>query len=163
MTNSITIIRNAAAQEATEISNLAIRSKAYWGYTKEFMEACRQELTVTSDEIDSPSLHYVVAECGKKIVGFYEIAHIADSEYELEALFVEPKHIGMGIGRTLMSHAKNTVKERGGRTLVIQGDPNAEKFYRAAGGELTGKRESYSIPGRFLPVFTIGLTREDIA
>ncbi len=61
-----------------------------------------------------------------------------------------------------MSHAKNTVKERGGRTLIIQGDPNAEQFYRAAGCNLTGKRESYSIPGRFLPVFTIDLTREEV-
>ena len=163
MTNSTTIIRAAAAHEAAEISSLAIRSKAYWGYTKEFMETCREELTVTSDEIDSPSLHYVVAECGAKIVGFYGIEHLADSEYELEALFVEPEHIGTGIGRSLMNHAKKTAKEMGGRTLVIQGDPNAEKFYRAAGGELISKRESYSIPGRFLPVFAIDLTSKDVA
>jgi len=160
--SKLTTIRNAEGHEAAKLSSLAIRSKAYWGYTREFMEACREELTVTSDEINSANFQYVVAEYGTKIVGFYAIEHLASSEYELEALFVEPDYIGAGIGRALMNHAKKTVKEMGGRTLLIQGDPNAEKFYRASGGELVGERESASIPGRSLPVFKIELASENV-
>ena len=49
----------------------------------------------------------------------------------------------------------------GGSTLTIQGDPNAEKFYLAAGARHSGTRESASIPGRFLPTFSISLVKED--
>ena len=52
-------IRSARVQEAKEISALAMRSKAYWGYSKEFMEACREELTVTPEHINSDHLHYL--------------------------------------------------------------------------------------------------------
>jgi hypothetical protein len=45
----------------------------------------------------------------------------------------------------------------GATKLIIQGDPNAERFYIAAGGVRTGTRESASIPGRFLPTFAIDL------
>ena len=41
--------------------------------------------------------------------------------------------------------------------MVIQGDPNAEGFYRAAGGRLAGTMESLSIPGRLLPLFHVEL------
>jgi len=126
------------------------------------MEACREELTVTSDEINSANFQYVVAEYGTKIVGFYAIEHLANSEYELEALFVEPDYIGAGIGRALMNHAKKTAKEMGGRTMLIQGDPNAENFYRASGAALVGERESASIPGRSLPVFKIELVSGNV-
>ena len=32
--------------EADRLSDLAFRSKAHWGYSPEFMEACREELRV---------------------------------------------------------------------------------------------------------------------
>jgi GNAT superfamily N-acetyltransferase len=82
---------------------------------------------------------------------------LSASELELEALFVEPGRIGQGIGRALIEHAKFTAAQVGASSLLIQGDPHAERFYRAAGGRLVGRRESASIPGRFLPVFVIPL------
>ena len=156
MTNLINI-RSAQAQEAEKISALAMRSKAYWGYTQEFMEACREELTVTPEKINSDDLHYVIAENESTLIGYYAVEKTAKYEYELEALFVEPEHIGTGIGKALINHAKKKIREMGGKTLIIQSDPNAEKFYRAAGGKLIGKRSSVSISGRILPVFAIEL------
>jgi len=162
MTNSPNI-RSATAKEAGEISELAMRSKECWGYSKEFMEACREELTVTQAKINSSDLHYVVAESGSKLLGYYAIEKCAGYKYELEALFVEPDHFGKGIGKALMNHAKNAAKELGAKTLIIQGDPNAEKFYRAVGGKLIGERESASISGRSLPLFAIELVSDDVA
>ena len=78
----------------------------------------------------------------------------------MEALFVDPDHIGSGFGRQLMTHAKNQALALGGNSLSIGADPNAEKFYRAAGGVVTGKHESQSIPGRYLPTLKIDLTKE---
>ena len=150
-------IRAANINEAEALTGLAIRSKAYWGYPQSFMEACRNELTVTVQALTSADFHYLVAEKDSRLLGYYAIEKLADREFELEALFVEPDFIGKGIGRALMDHAKKLVKKLGGGSLTIQGDPNTEKFYLAAGGNPAGSRESSSIPGRSLPLFTINL------
>ena len=151
------IIRKADPREAELISELAIRSKAYWGYPDEFMQACREELTVTAEDLANDDLHFFVADQDSKLLGYHAIEKCADTEYELYGMFVEPDHIGTGVGKALMEHAKTEVEALGGKTLVIQGDPNAEKFYRAAGGKPAGMRESESIPGRYLPLFIIEL------
>ena len=162
MSNSLTI-RTAKIYEAEEISELAMRSKAYWGYSESFMEACRKELTVTAQAMNSADVHYLVAEKNSELLGYYAGEKLSDHKFELAALFVEPTFIGQGIGRGLMDHAKKLVKKLGGKTLTIQGDPNAERFYRAAGGKPSGMRESASVSGRSLPLFTIDLMSDDAA
>ena len=162
MTDALTI-RDAKPREAMELSALAMRSKSYWGYSKEFMEACRAELTVSPEDIGSDDFRYVVAEHELKLLGYYALEKCSEQEYELEALFVEPSSIGTGIGKSLIAHAKTMVIASGGKTLTIQGDPNAESFYRAVGGRKVGMRESASIPGRNLPLFVIELENENVA
>jgi N-acetylglutamate synthase-like GNAT family acetyltransferase len=120
------------------------------------MLACQEELQVTEEKINK--LHYWIAENQNKIVGFYALDPISNSDYELEALFVDPTYIGKGFGKALIIHAKIFAASLGAERLIIQGDPNAEKFYLAAGGELTGELESGSIPGRVLPTYCISLT-----
>lgn len=154
MPNSL-VHREALPHEARQLSDLALRSKAYWGYSQEFMDSCRAELTVDSTRIGSDGYHCVVAVERDVIVGFYALEHLFDDEYELVALFVEPARIGTGIGRSLIQHAIETVSQRGAARLIIQGDPNATGFYLAAGGREIGNRESDSIPGRYLPLFEI--------
>ncbi len=147
-------LREAKINEGPLLSDLAFRSKAYWGYSAEFMEACREELTYTDIDIENWSV--IVVE-NQRVEGFYALVPLSDTEVELEALFVEPDAIGQGYGRALISHAKTTAKAMGAKTMIIQGDPNATPFYQAIGGKLTGERESASIPGRFLPTFELDL------
>ncbi|MCB9101669.1 MAG: GNAT family N-acetyltransferase [Anaerolineales bacterium] len=149
-------IRRAEAHEAQRLSEVAFLSKAYWGYSPEFMAACRRELTFTPAELRDNL--FFVGEVDGKVVGFYGLTPHAPSDIELEALFVEPAYIGQGYGRALMDHAKSTAKSLGAAALIIQGDPHAAPFYRAAGGQQTGQKESGSIPGRYLPMFVIQLT-----
>ena len=108
--NDLLTIRNARPTEADAISELAFRSKAYWGYSREFMDACRDELTVTQQLINSDQLDYVIAEHKARLVGFYAIKQCSHHEYELEALFVDPEFIGKGIGKILMIQAKKNLK-----------------------------------------------------
>ncbi|CAH8245865.1 hypothetical protein WJ0W_003100 [Paenibacillus melissococcoides] len=49
------LIRKAKPDEAGYLSGLAFRSKAYWGYSHDFMEACRDSLTVSPERIARPS------------------------------------------------------------------------------------------------------------
>jgi GNAT superfamily N-acetyltransferase len=148
-------IRDAAPDEAAYLSALALRSKAYWGYSREFIQSCKTELTYRPSQIADERYHFVVAQLDAAAVGFYALEAISPRQFELEALFVDPQHIGAGVGRQLMQHALDSVAAKSGESLLIQGDPNAEKFYLAAGAKLIGTRESGSISGRHLPLFEI--------
>jgi len=152
-------IVEAKPSDATQLSKLAIRSKAIWGYDASFMQACEKELSYSAEKILAPNYHFYVAKKQNDVLGFYALQALSETQAELEALFVEPEWIGKGIGRTLIQHAIGFAKNQGCNSLIIQGDPHAEKFYRAAGGKNIGERESDSIPGRYLPVFEIFLNK----
>ncbi|MEM7359924.1 MAG: GNAT family N-acetyltransferase [Pseudomonadota bacterium] len=137
------------------LTKLALDSKAVWGYSPEFMAACRAELTVDETKLSDTRFQYWVSEDKQEILGFYALEKQSDTTFELEALFVTPGSIGKGVGRALLEHAKAQAASEGATTLTIQGDPNAEKFYRAAGAQRVGELESASIPGRFLPLFEL--------
>lgn len=153
-------IREAARHESDLLSDLAFRSKAHWGYSDEFMAACRDELTVDAARAENDDYRCFVATEGGFILGFYLLVPCAGRGAELEALFVEPAHIGKGVGRALIAHALRQARMLGADKLLIQGDPNATGFYLAAGARHMGERESVSIPGRFLPLFEIALPAE---
>jgi GNAT superfamily N-acetyltransferase len=156
--SSFPIIRPALPGEAQLISDLALRSKGHWSYDIAFLAACREELTYSAELIAKGSMQFFVLELNRKIVGFYALDARQETQIELEALFVEPTYIGRGYGRLLIEHAKQRATATGATEMIIQGDPYAAAFYRAAGGVLTGERESDSIPGRYLPTFSVPLT-----
>jgi N-acetylglutamate synthase-like GNAT family acetyltransferase len=151
-------LRQAVPNDAIVLSALALRSKSYWGYSDDFIRSCEAELTVQSSDITDDRTAYVVAEYNAEIVGFFALEKTSDAQFELTALFVEPEHISNGVGRMLLQHAIQDVDLKGGKTLLIQGDPNAEAFYLAAGAQHVGTRESGSIPGRLLPLFEIEIS-----
>ncbi len=148
-------IREALRQEAKLLSRLALRSKGHWGYSQDFLDACRSELTVDASRLGTDDYQCVVALDGESIIGFYILERLSAGAYELQALFVEPEHIGSGVGRSLIQHAVRRLSEHGAERLTIQGDPHATEFYVAAGARQVGTRESGSIPGRELPLFEI--------
>jgi len=137
------------------MSALALRSKAHWGYSEEFLDACKAELTVDPDRFGANEYEHFVYCDNKSILGFYALEKLSADAYELEALFVDPAHIGTGVGRALMQHAIVTATKRGAARLIIQGDPNASRFYVGAGARQIGYKESDSIPGRYLPLYEI--------
>jgi N-acetylglutamate synthase-like GNAT family acetyltransferase len=150
-------IRPARVDEARLLSDLALRSKAHWGYSQEFIERCRAELTYSAEQILAEHMRFFVLERAQRVVGFYALKRLSRIEIELEAMFVDPAFIGSGFGRRLMEHAKSVAASMGATQLTIQSDPYAERFYTAAGGVVTGTRESASIPGRYLPTPAIDL------
>jgi len=149
--------RPATGGDAEQLSTLAFRSKAHWGYSLEFMQACRAELTYSAEVITAPQSYFYICEHAGQTFGFYALQFLGDQVAELEALFVSPKNIGEGIGTAMIDHCKSVALQAGIREIVIQGDPNAEEFYLSVGAHACGYRESASIRGRQLPVFTITL------
>lgn len=55
----------------------------------------------------------------------------------------------------MMNHAKKMVRQLDGKTRLIQGDPDAEKFYLAARVVQIGSSASGSVSSRSLPLFQI--------
>ena len=147
-------IRQGKAIDAPALSELAFRSKAHWGYDKNFMDACRDELTYSAS--DFPAIYFGILE-DPMILGFYALDIHTKEKIEMTALFVEPAYIGKGYGKALMNHAKIQAKVFGAKELFVQSDPNAEAFYVAMGGTNDGKKESQSIPGRLLPILKFSL------
>ena len=153
------LIRPARPAEAEQLSELALRSKGFWGYDAEFLEACREELSVDANYIGKHPVYVIEHET--VTAGFYSLEEIDKKEVGLGLLFVEPTYIGNGLGRQLIEHAKQQAVGANYETILIQGDPYATHFYLAAGGEPAGTSPSGSISGRMLPLFRIDLVTAD--
>ncbi|MFU8814701.1 MAG: GNAT family N-acetyltransferase [Pseudomonadales bacterium] len=146
-------IRPARADEAADLSELAFRAKAHWGYSDAFMAACRAELTVAPEAVSAGG-HQVI-EDGDRACGFYALRRVSPTAMELEALFVDPPRIGEGFGRALLEHALESCAAAGIERLVIQADPHSVEFYQRAGAVEIAERASGSIAGRMLPLLEI--------
>lgn len=144
--------RTAKLSEAEELSELAMVSKAHWGYSSEFMEACKSELSYTREQLANKESIYTVAVKNESIIGFYKLENIHQKTILLEALFINPSMIGMGVGRQLYEHAKQTCITNRAMFIEVQSDPNAEGFYKSVGMSVTGKQQSGSIEGRYLHI-----------
>jgi GNAT superfamily N-acetyltransferase len=136
-------IRRALPGECAAVSDLALRSKAHWGYDASFLEACRPELTLDPRAVDR--FRAAVAEESGEIVGFYGLGGGAP-EGELSFFFVEPARIGTGIGRLLWRDCLASAARIGLSRIRIESDPNAEGFYTAMGATRVGDVQSHSIP-----------------
>lgn len=148
-------IRPARRDECARLSDLAFRSKASWGYSEQFMAACRAELTIS--EADIRAHQVFVLECDREVVGFCALRNCGDGEGELADVFVEPAHKRQGHGRRLVEHAKAKARARGWHSLRVDADPNAVAFYASCGATQIGTVPSGSIPGRRLPLMKMAL------
>jgi N-acetylglutamate synthase-like GNAT family acetyltransferase len=146
--------RAALPDEVDALTELVIRSKAHWGYSDEFMESCRAELTIHPDQI-APS-RITVAEAEGRVVAVASLEG-EPLQGELGSLFVDPDMIGKGVGRGLFGHMADVARGIGIRTLVLDADPNAEPFYEAMGFVCVGVVSSGSIPGRTLNRYALDL------
>ncbi len=148
-------IRRVRNDECALLSGLAFRSKASWGYSEQFMEDCRDELTI--GEADIQNHPFFVLECDGAVVGFCALRSGGAGEGLLADMFVEPACLRAGHGRRLVEHARNAARARGWQSLLVEADPNARAFYLSCGGVQIGTVASGSIPGRRLPLIKIPL------
>jgi GNAT superfamily N-acetyltransferase len=157
VTNKRTL-RFAKLEEASVLSDLALRSKGHWGYDADFLASCKQELTYNKSQLSSPTYCFKVAESdGHNITGFFALNFLGAEHLELEALFIDPDFIGQGWGKFLLNTAISYAKRHKAISIKLQGDPFAEDFYLANGAVKIGEIQSQSIPGRFLPLLEICL------
>lgn len=148
------VLRPPLEAELPAASELCLRSKAHWGYDSDFMQACRKELTLKTEDLTTSLV--TLALSNETIVGVAQLS-LAVREAELDKLFVEPRWIGHGIGRVLFDWSIQNARKIGARTMRVTADPDAVPFYEKMGFERFGEEPSGSIPGRVLPVFRLQL------
>jgi GNAT superfamily N-acetyltransferase len=97
-----------------------------------------------------------VAEVNDTAVGVVQL-NPTEEPWGIEALWVHPKAIGQGIGKSLLKAALLAARERGHLVLTIDADPNAEAFCLACGAQRIGQRAAPidGQPGRVRPQLRI--------
>lgn len=150
-------IRRARAADAEALTRIAHAAKRHWGYGDGLIRLWAADLTVTEESLSEHPVY--VAVRAARLVGFYALSRDGD-QFELEHMWVDPPHMGSGVGTRLFDHAAATARSLGGATLRIASDPNAEGFYRRMGAQRVGEVAS-SPAGRMLPVLMFALNPDD--
>lgn len=151
-------IRHALPEEAEILTELALVSKAVWGYSDEFIAKCRRELTITCAFIEQNVIYVFVSEA--RIAGFYVLIP-GEPTAVLDFLYVHPDFLHRGYGKRLWQHAMDQASQTGASQVSIDADPHAEPFYLAMGARRVGVVASGSIPGRVIPQMVYWLATND--
>lgn len=158
MRNSAPIdILAARPTDAQRLTAIAYAAKRHWGYPEDLISLWQADLTVLPQFIADCPVFCAVR--GAEIFGFYALSRQGEV-FELEHLWVDPQHMGTGVGTLLFEHAVRTVRSMRGSVLNIASDPHAEGFYLRMGairvGEVPSKPE-----GRTLPLLTLVIEATD--
>ena len=147
-------IRRAEPSEAGELTRLARAAKASWGYPAEWLEAWREELTLTGDYLAQNEVF--VADTGDGLAGVAALERVR-GEAVLEHVWVAPRHQRQGIGEALVRHALARASAAGDRTVRVTSDPQALGFYERLGARLAGSTPAPmpGMPERALPVLEL--------
>lgn len=151
-------IRRATPEDAADLTTLAMRSKAHWGYSKEYMDEFRHELTIKPEWLSqNPTF---IAESRGVMVGFAGLTKTDKPDIgELYFMFIAPECIGFGYGSDLWKHCLEESKKLNWRSLMIHSDPNAEEFYLKMGAVKVCEKPYPSIPGRISPLLKYEMTQ----
>ncbi len=141
-------IRQAKVDEAEYLSDLALRSKAIWGYSKDFIIACKPHIKVDREYIEAWPVK--VLDKQDEIIGFYSLK-IINGENRLDNLWIEPRYIRYGYGTILFKNAIDEAKKLEWNYFRLAGEPGAVPFYEKHGAKLVGKVQSRLKKDLFLP------------
>ncbi|WP_243521606.1 GNAT family N-acetyltransferase [Bacillus pseudomycoides] len=142
------IVREALLNEANELSELALNSKATWDYSEEFIRACKEDLTITEEYIINNYV-YVLENEGVKIGFFSFLRKEGDA---LDFLYLHPDYKGKGYGKLLWQRVVEKAVELGMKSFTIDSDPNAKGYYIKMGAKLIGETPSTVFKNRTLPL-----------
>lgn len=153
------VIRPARTGEASILTELCIRSKAYWGYESAFMTAAARLLQIPERQIGAGNvLAALQGGDGSEPCGVAAIIPLRRKRhFELSHLFVAPEQLRRGIGRALFDAAVALAAERGASHLSILSDPHAADFYDRLGARRTGSAPSGVGGNRMLPLFELAI------
>lgn len=141
-------VREARVEEAEVISEIAILSKAYWNYSREFIQACKEDLTI--DETYMKQNYVFVVETEEEVIGFF--AFQRGEQDSLDFFYLHPNYIGKQVGKKMWKSILKKAKELNITSFTIDSDPNAKGFYEKMGAVQIGETPSTVSKDRNLPL-----------
>jgi len=150
-------VRRARPDEASALSSLAIASKAHWQYTPAQLAAWKKGLVVSPEMVDA--LPAYVAEVGAVMAGFFVLVPDG-ARWKLEHFWVHPELMSRGVGRRMLASATAIAAQGGATSVLVESDPNAERFYMACGAERNGELAApiAGAPNRVLPLLILSVS-----
>ena len=107
-------------------------------------------LTISEEYIETHFVYKLIQE--NQVIGYYSYYFENEKTIKLDNLFLLPEFIGKGIGNQLMTDFSHRIKEIPTiEKVLLDADPNAEKFYQKFGFTTIGQLET-AIKNRFLPI-----------
>jgi GNAT superfamily N-acetyltransferase len=143
------VIREAEPGERERLREIAIASKAYWGYDEDQVRRWGEGLEL------SPGVDRFVAVVDGEVVAFASLVREGDV-CVLDELWVEPGWVGEGVGSRLFRFVAQRAQELRARRLEWEAEPKSVGFYEKMGGRYLRDSEP-SEWGRVLPVMGIDL------
>ena len=145
--------RVAESSDVKRLNDLMARSKAYWGYSAEFMAEFMSHYQLPADYLETCETLMLFED--QQLIGFYSLESKEGGVGFLDCLFVDPNQINKGYGRILTQHALDNSKSKGWHQLTLMSDPYAQSFYEYFGFEKIGFDQT--LMGRFVPKMAISL------
>ncbi|MCR9142867.1 MAG: GNAT family N-acetyltransferase [bacterium] len=146
-------VRRAHPDEAEDLTRLARRSKAHWGYSPEFLDAAMPDLRIETEQVGAGRVF--VIERADALIGFCAIQSFEQSpdRVSLSHCFVDPEFLGQNYGRLLWNYALRELRRNYPRVrrLFVVSDPNAVGFYLKCGARADGYEASIVDAKRLLP------------
>ena len=132
--------RREDAQAAWDIRNAAIKSQCVGHYAAEAL-AIWTAGEISEQFMNVVEQHFYVATREDLIVGT-GMVNLASGK--VDAIFVHPSHMGMGVGKELLAHLESLARRVGLTHLHLESTLNAAPFYRACGflGERVAQYQS---------------------
>lgn len=147
-------ITKANTHDYRVLTDITKKSKAYWGYSDEQMRKWSNLLTITEEYIQNNKVYKLIIN--QSIVAYYSYFEIEKNSVRLDNLFVSPENIGKGYGKLLMNDFILKIKKSEAQRIILDADPNAQKFYESFGFVKIGEIGT-SIKDRFLPIMELKL------
>ena len=138
------VIRDARVEEQRSLIELQRRASMHWDAYRDQLAAHPDAIELPIDQITDGLVR--VAERDADIVGFAVLFQPVEGACELDGLFVEPAHMGAGVGRALVQDAVRIARDRGATRIDVVANLEAVGFYQRVG--FTGTAE---VPTRFGP------------
>jgi GNAT superfamily N-acetyltransferase len=129
-------IRNATAEERASLEVLQRRSSDVWEEYREQLAAHPDAIELAQSYIGNGWVRVAVGDQDTPI-GFSVVIPGPGLSHELDGLFVEPVHMGRGVGRALVEDAAARASGSGAARLEVTAGP-AQGFYERLGFRRVG-------------------------
>jgi GNAT superfamily N-acetyltransferase len=148
-------VRAPGPDEGERLREIAIASKAHWGYDLDFVRRWAARGDFSAAGLSAGAKEVYVADMDGAAVAWAALVPRVVLMW-LDDLWVDPPWIGRGVGSLLFRHAVERARRLGGSRLEWQAEPNSIGFYEKLGGCYLRDGELTSW-GRVLPVMGLDL------